>query len=165
MFINRTTDGRNNIAGIKVTELRKNLRISQRELSDRLNVIGLDIDKNAVQRMESGQRFITDIELGYLAKVFGVTIEELLGRSSQCHQQQKLSGTRDTAVLRAHRAFQQRHQGAFREDRARNHQEPEKQGSGDNDRAKHSGLECSAREHGDSLRSMGAEHCRPGTQI
>lgn len=80
MFINRTTDGRNNIAGIKVTELRKNLRISQRELSDRLNVIGLDIDKNAVQRMESGQRFITDIELGYLAKVFGVTIEELLGR-------------------------------------------------------------------------------------
>ena len=80
MFTNRTPDGRNNIAGIKVTELRKNLRISQRELSDRLNVIGLDIDKNAVQRMESGQRLITDIELGYLAKVFGVTIEELLGR-------------------------------------------------------------------------------------
>ena len=82
MFTNRTTDGRNNIAGIRVAELRKNLRISQRELSDRLNVIGLDIDKNAVQRMESGQRFITDIELEYLAKVFGVTIEELLIRRS-----------------------------------------------------------------------------------
>ena len=82
MFTNRTPDGRNNIAGIKVAELRKNLRISQRELSDRLNVIGLDIDKNAVQRMESGQRFITDIELEYLAKVFGVTIEELLIRRS-----------------------------------------------------------------------------------
>ena len=80
MFNNRTSDGRNNIAGIRVAELRKNLRISQRELFDRLNVIGLDIDKNAVQRMESGQRFITDIELEYLAKVFGVTIEELLGR-------------------------------------------------------------------------------------
>ena len=80
MFINRTTDGRNNIAGIKVAQLRKGLRISQRELSDRLNTIGLDIDKNAVQRMESGQRFITDIELGYLAKVFGVTVEELLRR-------------------------------------------------------------------------------------
>lgn len=82
MFTNRTSDGRNNIAGIKVAELRKNLRISQRELSDRLNVIGLEIDKNAVQRMESGQRFITDIELEYLAKVFGVTIEELLIRRS-----------------------------------------------------------------------------------
>lgn len=80
MFTNRTPDGRNNIAGIKVAELRKNLRISQRELADRLAVIDLDIDKNAVQRMESGERFITDIELGYLAKIFGVTVEELLRR-------------------------------------------------------------------------------------
>lgn len=80
MFTNRTPDGRNNIAGIRVAELRKALRISQHELSDRLIVNGLVVDKNAVQRMESGQRFITDIELAYLAKVFGVTIEELLGR-------------------------------------------------------------------------------------
>ena len=43
MFTNRTPDGRNNIAGIKVAELRKNLRISQRELADRLAVIGLDL--------------------------------------------------------------------------------------------------------------------------
>lgn len=57
MFTNRTPDGRNNIAGIKVAELRKKLRISQRELADRLAVIGLDIDKNAVQRMESGIDF------------------------------------------------------------------------------------------------------------
>ena len=57
MFTNRTPDGRNNIAGIKVAELRKNLRISQRELADRLAVIGLDIDKNAVQRMESSIDF------------------------------------------------------------------------------------------------------------
>lgn len=78
MFNNRTTDGRNNIAGINVSRLRMGLGISQRELSDRLNTIGLDIDKNAVQRMESGQRFITDIELGYLAKVFNVAIETLL---------------------------------------------------------------------------------------
>lgn len=80
MFTNRTLDGRNNIAGIKVAELRKGLRISQRELSDRLNVIGLNIDKNAVQRMESGQRFITDIEIISLAKIFGITVEELLRR-------------------------------------------------------------------------------------
>ena len=80
MFKARTEDGRNNISGLRVRELRKALKISQRELSDRLAVIGLDIDKNAVQRMESGERFITDIELGYLAKVFGITIAELLGR-------------------------------------------------------------------------------------
>ena len=55
MFNNRTTDGRNNICGINVAKLRKALKISQRELADRLQVINLDIDKNAVQRIESGQ--------------------------------------------------------------------------------------------------------------
>ena len=78
MFKARTADGRNNISGLRVKELRKALQISQRELSDRLQVVGLDIDKNAVQRMESGQRFITDIEVISLAKVFGITVEELL---------------------------------------------------------------------------------------
>ena len=41
-------------------------------------VQGLDIDKNAIQRMESGKRFITDIELKALAKVLNVTYAELL---------------------------------------------------------------------------------------
>ncbi len=80
MFNNRTQDGRNNIAGVKVAALRKGLKISQREVADRLQLIGLDIDKNAVQRIESGQRFITDIELISLAKVFSVSVEELLKR-------------------------------------------------------------------------------------
>ena len=57
MFKARTADGRNNITGIKMKELLKALKISQRELSDRLQVVGLDIDKNAVQRMESGIDF------------------------------------------------------------------------------------------------------------
>lgn len=77
MFTNRH-NGRNNIAGIKVARIRKGLRISQRELSDRLQLIGLDIDKNAVQRIESGQRFITDIEIGFLAKALGTTVTDLL---------------------------------------------------------------------------------------
>lgn len=78
MFRNKTSDGRNNICGIKVAKLRKGLRISQRQLADNLQLIGLDVDKNAVQRIESGQRFVTDIELISLAKVFNTTIEELL---------------------------------------------------------------------------------------
>ncbi len=78
MFNNRTKDGRNNLCGLNVAKYRKALRISQRELADRLQVIDLDIDKNAVQRIESGQRFITDIEVISLAKIFNVTVEELL---------------------------------------------------------------------------------------
>ena len=57
MFINRYK-GRNNIVGVKVAELRKAMGISQRQLSDNLIDIGLTIDKNAVQRIESGQRHI-----------------------------------------------------------------------------------------------------------
>lgn len=74
MFSNRTADGRNNICGTVVAKLRKELRISQRELADRLKSGGLDIDKNAVQRIESGQRFVTDIELIFISKVLNVTI-------------------------------------------------------------------------------------------
>lgn len=79
MFSNRTVDGRNNICGTVVAKLRKELHISQRELADRLKSGGLDIDKNAVQRIESGQRFVTDIELIFISKVLNVSINDLLG--------------------------------------------------------------------------------------
>ena len=53
-------------------------RVSQRALADRLQLEGIDVDKNAIQRIESGQRFVTDIELRALAKIFQVTADELL---------------------------------------------------------------------------------------
>ena len=77
MFINKTSDGRNNICGSNIAHFRRELKISQRELADRLQLIGLDIDKNAIQRIESGQRFITDIEIEFFCKVFDKTLNEL----------------------------------------------------------------------------------------
>ena len=78
MFINKSEDGSNNVCGKNVAALRKNLKISQRELADRLQLAGLDVDKNAVQRIECGKRFVTDIELIALAKVLDIEISELL---------------------------------------------------------------------------------------
>lgn len=78
MFINKTKNGKNNVCGEKIAKFRTELNLSQRKLADRLQVIGLDVDKNAVQRMESGQRFITDIELIYLSKALNKPILELL---------------------------------------------------------------------------------------
>lgn len=78
MFINKTNDGRNNLCGKNIAARRIAMNISQRELADRLQLVGLDVDKNAVQRIECGKRFVTDIELVALAKVFGVTPNELL---------------------------------------------------------------------------------------
>lgn len=78
MFINKTPDGRNNVCGKNVSAFRKELHISQRELADRLQIAGLDIDKNAIQRIECGKRFVTDIELISLSKVLQRSFEELL---------------------------------------------------------------------------------------
>ena len=78
MFINKTADNKNNICGKNVALFRKELKISQRELADRLQLVGHDVDKNAVQRIESGQRFVTDIELIALSKVLNKNIDELL---------------------------------------------------------------------------------------
>jgi transcriptional regulator with XRE-family HTH domain len=78
MFINKAADGRNNLCGRQVATFRKQLGISQRILADRLQLRGLDLDKNAVQRIESGQRFVTDIELKILAATFETSVDSLL---------------------------------------------------------------------------------------
>lgn len=83
MFINKSVNGRNNVCGITVAKLRTTEGISQRELADRLQRDGLDVDKNAVQRIESGQRFVTDIELLHLSRVLHVSLEELLSGEQQ----------------------------------------------------------------------------------
>ncbi|MDD6396497.1 MAG: helix-turn-helix transcriptional regulator [Firmicutes bacterium] len=57
--------------------MRKKMNLSQREVADKLQIMGYDIDKNAIQRIESGQRFVTDIEVQALAAVFDVSIPEL----------------------------------------------------------------------------------------
>ena len=80
MYKNKTADGKNNISGQRIRQFREQLseKPSQKQFSDMLQRAGLDIDKNAVQRMESGSRFITDIELKIIAKVLGVSYQELL---------------------------------------------------------------------------------------
>ncbi len=78
MFTNKASDGRNNLCGRQIAHYRKQMKKSQRELADALQILGLDIDKNAVQRIEAGKRFVTDIELVYIAKALNVSFETLL---------------------------------------------------------------------------------------
>ena len=70
---------RNNICGLKIRELRLQMQpvCSQRKLADMLQLSGVDLDKNAIQRMEAGNRYITDIELKAFAELFNVDISEL----------------------------------------------------------------------------------------
>lgn len=80
MFKNKSTTGKNNICGEKVYILRKQQapKMSQRILAEKMQLKGIDVDKNAIQRIESGERFVTDIEIKKLAEIFDVTVDELL---------------------------------------------------------------------------------------
>lgn len=78
MFINKTNEGLNNVCGKNISKLRLELKVSQRELADRMQLVGIDIDKNAIQRIECGKRFVTDIEIIAFAKIFNVSFDVLL---------------------------------------------------------------------------------------
>ena len=78
MFTNKSQDGQNNICGTQIARLRKEMNLSQRQLADALQLAGLDVDKNAIQRIEAGKRFVTDIELVYLSQVLNTDFETLL---------------------------------------------------------------------------------------
>ena len=80
MYKNKASSGRNNISGLNIRRLRLALpeKTSQRSLAYMVQLKGLDLDKNAIQRIESGDRFVTDIELKVFAAFFGVSTDELL---------------------------------------------------------------------------------------
>lgn len=82
MYKNRNGK-RNNISGIAIKEMRlaSSPALSQRALAERMQLVGLDMDKNAIQRIESGARFVTDIELAAFARIFEVPVSNLLKKS------------------------------------------------------------------------------------
>lgn len=70
----------NNISGANIAIIRKGISppMSQRALADKLQLYGLDLDKNAIQRIECGKRFVTDIELVIFAQALQVSVFDLL---------------------------------------------------------------------------------------
>ena len=78
MFKNKLSGGRLNVCGAQIKLLRKQMNLSQRALADKLQLEGIDLGKNAIQQIESGQRFVTDIELKCFAALFCVSSDSLL---------------------------------------------------------------------------------------
>lgn len=78
MYKNRAEDGTLNLCGRRICALRRELQLSQRALADQLQLIGLDLDKNAIQRIEAGTRFVTDLELKAFARFFRVSTDDLV---------------------------------------------------------------------------------------
>ena len=73
----RIIDGKaQNMVGDKVRKLRTEQKMSQQMLSDRLETLAIYICRGSISRIEE-KRTVTDIKLYGLAKVLGVSIEEL----------------------------------------------------------------------------------------
>uniref|UniRef100_UPI004055F8C8 helix-turn-helix domain-containing protein n=1 Tax=Agathobacter sp. TaxID=2021311 RepID=UPI004055F8C8 len=74
----RSATGEKNLISKTLVELRKANNLSQRELAYRLQLAGYDMDKNVITRIETNQRYVTDIELVALSEVLQVPIDYLI---------------------------------------------------------------------------------------
>lgn len=78
MFKLKTFDGKNNITGKNLVEIRHKKGFSQRQLAKMMQLAGYDVDHHFIRRIENGERFVTDIELVALSRVLDVKIEDLI---------------------------------------------------------------------------------------
>ncbi len=74
----RIIDGKDmNLIGMRVKKYRKSRKMSQQELSNKLELMGVYVCRGSISRVEDGSRTVTDIELYALAQVLGVTVNDL----------------------------------------------------------------------------------------
>ena len=69
-----------NLIGENVKKLRTKLKMSQQDLSNKLELLGVYICRGSISRIEDYSRTVTDIELFAIAEVLGVDTKELYNR-------------------------------------------------------------------------------------
>ncbi len=74
----RTATGEKNLIGGRLKLLRERDKLSQRDLAYQFQLIGLDMDKNVITRIETNKRYVTDMELQAITKIFHVSYEYLI---------------------------------------------------------------------------------------
>ena len=74
----RIIDGDNkNLIGGNLKKLRRKLKVSQQDLSNKLELLGVYVCRGSISRIEDYSRTVTDIELFAIAEVLGVDPTEL----------------------------------------------------------------------------------------
>lgn len=76
-------DGEKNISGDRIHQARTAMRLSQADLAARMQVNGVTIEREAISKIETGDRFVTDYELMVFAKVLNVSMEWLIGQTQK----------------------------------------------------------------------------------
>ncbi len=70
--------GKKNICGDRIREARVVQRMSQSELAAKMQIAGIAIERDSINRIENGTRFVADYELKIFAEVLNVDIVWLL---------------------------------------------------------------------------------------
>lgn len=72
--------GKKNLCGERIHQIRTTKRISQDDLAAKMQVRGVMIGREAISKIETGDRFVTDYELMVFAEVLNVSMDWLIGR-------------------------------------------------------------------------------------
>ena len=73
--------GAKNISGERIHQARTTKRLSQADLAARMQINGVVIEREAISKIETGDRFVADYELKVFAEVLGVTMEWLTSQT------------------------------------------------------------------------------------
>lgn len=68
-----------NIAGPRIKMARRENKLTQKELSVKLETLAVYIDRASISKLEQQKRIVTDIELIALSKILNVSVNWLLG--------------------------------------------------------------------------------------
>ncbi len=74
----RTNTNGKNLIGERLKILRNKATLSQRDLANRLQLLGIDMDKNVITRIETNKRYVADFELQALKEIFNVSYDYLI---------------------------------------------------------------------------------------
>ncbi len=70
--------GNKNICGANIERIRKQRNMKQTTLVTNMQLHGVDINPSSLSKLEGQVRIASDIELKAIAKILGVTMEELV---------------------------------------------------------------------------------------
>lgn len=66
-----------NITGKNIKKIRKNKKITQEDLCARMQIMGYQISRSDISKLENGKRFISDFEIVGFANALKVGILDL----------------------------------------------------------------------------------------
>ena len=67
-----------NLIGDRLKGLRNSKNLSQRDLARELQLMGIDMDKNVITRIETNKRYVTDFELQAIKEFFHISYDYLV---------------------------------------------------------------------------------------